>query len=90
MARLKNNGVLVKRSPMTLVLEVELMRSAVLAKKGGWETLRDNADLLGLDKQVFADLVENVDRQAAVLDQVHAYARRRAFRTDKETFTPLE
>ncbi|PZP14579.1 MAG: epimerase [Brachybacterium faecium] len=87
-ARLKNNGVLVKRSPMTLVLEVELMRSAVLAKKGGWETLRDNAELLGLDKQVFADLVENVDRQAAVLDQVHAYARRRAFRTDKETFTP--
>lgn len=89
-ARLKNNGVLVKRSPMTLVLEAEIMRSAVLAKKGGWETLRDNAELLGLDKQVFADLAENVDRQVAVLDQVHAYGRRRAFRTDKETFTPLE
>ena len=87
-ARLKNNGRLVKRSPMTLVLEAELMRSAVIGKKGGWETLRDNAQLLGLDKQVFTDLVENVDRQVAVLDQVHAYARRRAFRTDLETFTP--
>lgn len=89
-ARLKNNGVLVKRSPMTLVLEAELMRSAVLAKKGGWETLRDNAELLGLDKQVFADLAENVDRQVAVLDQVHAYARRRAFRTDKDPYAPRE
>lgn len=89
-ARLKNNGRLVKRSPMTLVLEAELMRSAVIGKKGGWQTLRDNADLLGLDRQVFADLADNVDRQVQILDEVHAYARRRAFRTDLETFTPQD
>ncbi|MFC7456075.1 NAD-dependent epimerase/dehydratase family protein [Brachybacterium sp. GCM10030267] len=88
--RLKNNGRLATRSPMTMVLETELMRSAVIGKRGGWQTLQDNAELLGLDPEVFARLAENALRQAEILDQVHAYARRRAFRRDLETHTPQE
>lgn len=86
-ARLKTNGTLFSRSPMTLVLEAELMRSAVVGKRGGWQTLETNADLLGLDPHVFAELSEKVDGQLTVLDAVHAYARERAFRTGRDSFT---
>lgn len=90
LGRLKNNGRLLSRSPMTMVLEIELMRSAVIGKRGGWQTLHDNAEDLGLDPQVFAELAENALRQAQTLEEVHAYARRRAFRDDLETHTPQE
>ena len=86
--RLKINGRLFSRSPMTIVLEVELMRSAVIGKRGGWLTLADNAEELGLDPEVFHELAEKALHQHEVLDGVHAYARRRAFRVDRETFTP--
>ena len=84
--RLKNNGRAFSRSPMTLVLEVELLRSAVLGKRGVWQTLADNAEDLGLDPEVFRELAEAARRQHDALDEVHAYARRRAFREDRETF----
>lgn len=78
--RLKTNGRLFGRSPMTMVLETELMRSAVLAKRGGWQTLADNAEDLGLDRERFEELAELAVRQYEQLDEVHAFARRRAFR----------
>lgn len=84
--RLKNNGRAFSRSPMTLVLEVELLRSAVLGKRGVWQTLADNAEDLGLDPEVFRELAEAARRQHDALDEVHAYARRRAFREYRETF----
>lgn len=84
--RLKNNGRAFSRSPMTLVLEVELLRSAVLGKRGVWQTLADNAEHLGLEVEVFRDLIEAAERQYDLLEEVHAYARRRAFRKDRETF----
>lgn len=84
--RLKSNGRVLSRSPMTLLLEVELMRSAVVGKRGGWQTLADNAEELGLDPDVFHELAEKALQQHELLDEVHAYARRRAFREDRETF----
>jgi UDP-glucose 4-epimerase len=86
--RLKSNGRLLSRSPMTMVLEAELMRSAVVGKLGVWQTLEDNSELLSLDPQVFVDLADRTRRQAEILDEVHEYARKRAFRDDRETFTP--
>ncbi|GAA4284431.1 hypothetical protein GCM10022261_19620 [Brevibacterium daeguense] len=86
--RLKSNGRLFSRSPMTMVLEAELMRSAVMGKLGVWQTLEANSELLSLDPQVFVDLADRTRRQAEVLDEVHEYARKRAFREDRETFTP--
>lgn len=88
LGRLKSNGRLFSRSPMTLVLEAELMRSAVMGKLGVWQTLEENADELGLDAGVFADLAERSREQAGVFDEVHEYARARAFREGRETYGP--
>ncbi|MFL0447809.1 NAD-dependent epimerase/dehydratase family protein [Corynebacterium xerosis] len=86
--RLKFNRRIAARSPMTLVLEAEMMRAAVAAKLGGWETLRDNAEALGVDPHTFGKLREAADEQLALLDEVHAWARARAFREDLDTFNP--
>ncbi len=40
LGRLKPNGTLLARSPLTDVVELEGMRVAVLAKSSGWELLR--------------------------------------------------
>ncbi|MDO5668663.1 MAG: NAD-dependent epimerase/dehydratase family protein [Corynebacterium sp.] len=84
--RLKLNGRILERSPMTMLLEAELMRSAVNGKLGGWETLREHAAGLGLDEQVFEDLIASSYRQLETLEKVHAYARERALRDDRDTF----
>ncbi|WP_167198774.1 NAD-dependent epimerase/dehydratase family protein [Brevibacterium pigmentatum] len=78
--RLKSNGSLLKRSPMTLVLEAELMRSAVIGKLGMWQTLEGNAEALGLDAEQFRGFAQKAEHQREVLDTVHSYARSRAFR----------
>lgn len=80
LGRLKLNGRVVERSPMSVVLEAELMRSAVVGKLGGWQTLEEHADELGLDPAQFRELAERAQRQLATLDRLHEYARRRAFR----------
>lgn len=85
-ARLKLNRRLLSRSPMTLVLEAELMRSAVVGKLGGWQVMEELAEDLGLDPQVFADLAGNAHRQLGLLDEVHAYAKKRAFRIDRKIY----
>lgn len=81
--RLKLNGRIVQRSPMSAVLEAELMRSAVLGKIGGWQTLREHAGAIGLDREQFEELIDLADRQIEMLDRFHAYARERAFREDQ-------
>lgn len=84
--RLKGNRRVLSRSPMTMLLETELMRGAILAKKGGWQTLREHAADLNLDPVVFDELIDQADQQAATLDEVHAYARSRAFREDRDIY----
>lgn len=81
--RLKLNGRLLARSPMTLVLESELMRAAVMAKVGGWQTLEELAPQLGLEQSTFARLAAQAEVQIKALDRVHAHARRNAFRKGK-------
>ena len=77
--RLKLNGRVLSRSPMTLVLESELMRAAILAKIGGWQTLEELAPELGLDPSRFAGLTADGRSQIAALDRVHEHARSNAF-----------
>ncbi|MCK0116463.1 NAD-dependent epimerase/dehydratase family protein [Isoptericola sp. S6320L] len=78
--RLKLNGRVLERSPLTVLLEVELMRSALLGKLGGWRTLQEYADDVGLDPDRFGALAELANRQLALLDRLHEHARERAFR----------
>lgn len=77
--RLKLNGRVVERSPLSAVLEAELMRSAVVGKISGWWTLREYADEIGLDATQFGELIDQGHRQLEMLERFHAYTRERAF-----------
>ncbi|RPF20541.1 NAD-dependent epimerase/dehydratase family protein [Myceligenerans xiligouense] len=81
--RLKLNGRVVRRSPMSAVFDAEFMRAAVAAKIGGWQTLRRQADEMGLDPEQLDELVDLARRQTEMLDRFHEYARERAFRTGR-------
>ena len=80
-ARLKGNGRLGRHSPMTPLLEVELLRSAVMGKRGLWQTLADLAPSIGLDPSRPAVLLAQTERQLGRLDVVHEYVRVRALRS---------
>lgn len=79
--RLKTNGR-ATGSPMTPVLELELMRSAVIGKLGAWETLAALAPDLGLPSETFRDLAEHARAQATTFEQLHARQLPDAFRRD--------
>jgi len=78
--RLKLNGRVAEQSPMTMVFEPELLRAAVLAKIGGWQTLREHAPETGLDPAQFDELIAQAHQQIETLARFHQYARNRAFR----------
>lgn len=84
--RLKLNGRVFSRSPLSLVLEIELLRSAVVGKLGLWQTLAEHAIELGLDADVFVALGQRALEQAEMLSNAHEFARERAFRKTRSTF----
>ncbi|MCG7309429.1 NAD-dependent epimerase/dehydratase family protein [Brachybacterium sp. ACRRE] len=84
--RLKTNGRPRERSPMTPLLELELLRGAVLAKLGLWETLRAHAAGLGVDPEVLSDLEGSAHHQLRVLGDVHGQVAPRALRVDRSPF----
>lgn len=77
--RLKLNGRIVGTSPMTPVLESELMRAAVLGKIGGWQTLDAYREQFDVPPSTFADLITQAERQIEDLSDMHEWARERAF-----------
>lgn len=77
--RLKTNGRPLG-SPMTPVLETEVMRGAVTAKLGAWETLTELAPDLGLPVETFTALAERARVQAEVLGRLHRHVVPEAFR----------
>lgn len=70
--RLKPNQHLGSRSPLSPLLEVELLRSGVVGKLSLWETLTLHADRLGLDRAEFEELAARAARQAETLGTIHA------------------
>ena len=85
--RLKLNGRIVRRSPMTMVLEAELMRAAILGKLGGWQTLEELAPELGLDPATFRKFGDDARSQIEALSRVHEHARSNAFRKNRDITT---
>jgi hypothetical protein len=69
--RLKTNGRLVRRSPLSSLLELEAMRLGVEGKASGWRTLRELADS---DERLDADrldtLLERAREQATMLEDL--------------------
>lgn len=77
--RLKPNGRLTDASPLSAVLELDLMRAAVTAKRGLWETLEIWADDLDLDDATVQRMLTQADDQIATLKRLGAVAREQAF-----------
>lgn len=78
--RLKLNGRVVRPSPLTALLELEILRSAVMGKRGLWQTLVDEGAAAGIDPALARRLLEQTERQLTVLDEAHAYVRSHALR----------
>lgn len=77
--RLKPNGRLTDTSPLSAVLELDLMRAAVTAKRGLWETLEIWCDDLDLDPADVRRLLDQADDQISTLRRLGAVAREQAF-----------
>ncbi|MFS0705763.1 hypothetical protein AB6N23_14715 [Cellulomonas sp. 179-A 9B4 NHS] len=78
-ARLKPNGRVGGRSPMSLVLELEIIRSGLEGKRMGWVTLREHADALELDVARLEHFITRSRDQADRVEHLAARARERAF-----------
>ncbi|MFD9692977.1 hypothetical protein ACFXPX_16055 [Kitasatospora sp. NPDC059146] len=67
--RLKTNGRLLRRSPLTTYLELELLRTAVEGKTAGWQTLRRLAESHQLlDPAPLDELLQRAERQQHTLE----------------------
>lgn len=79
--RLKTNGRLVRRSPLSTLLELELLRLAVEGKASGWQALRRLSDIdPRLDAARLDELLDRARRQQRTLEELRA-------RQTGETFT---
>jgi hypothetical protein len=61
LTRFKLNGHLISRSPLSDVIEFEFISTAVLGKRAGFETLREQADV---DSRLDAALLDRLIAQA--------------------------
>ncbi len=74
-ARLKLNGQLVNRSPLSSLEELEMLRLGVEGKAAGWRTLRELAGLdHRLDQSRLDDLIGRARDQADLLERLRVEA----------------
>ncbi len=73
--RLKLNGYLLTRSPLSSLEELELLRLGVEGKAAGWRTLRTLADRdRRLDSARLDELISAARRQAGLLEDLRVQA----------------
>ncbi len=72
LGRVKRNGRVWSRSPLTPLVEIEAIQAGVAAKLSLWQSLGAHADTLGLDVDDLADLQDRARTQLLVLEQCHA------------------
>ncbi|WP_298751323.1 hypothetical protein [uncultured Serinicoccus sp.] len=77
--RLKLNGRVRRRSPLTPLLELEVVHAGISGKSGLWRSLTVHADALGLDPRRFRDLEERARRQQDDVVAAHRRLTRGAF-----------
>ena len=75
--RLKLNGRLTSASPLSALLELEVLRGGVCAKRGIWQSLASWSAALGLDQGRFLDLDRQAVDQIEMLTGLAAVARDR-------------
>ena len=77
--RLKLNGSLWSRSPLSGVVELEILRLDVEGKAAAWRTLRARAERdTRLDKEQLNELLSRAARQSEALEELRATAASRA------------
>ena len=80
-SRLKLNGRLLRRSPLSRVLELEMLRLGVTGKAAGWRTLRAKAEQdTRLDPGRLDELLNRARRQSQQLERLRVRAAAEAFR----------
>ncbi|MGW7004010.1 hypothetical protein ACWGCW_14610 [Streptomyces sp. NPDC054933] len=82
--RLKLNGRLLSRSPLSDVMELELMRLGVEGKALGWRTLRSLSDTdRRLDASTLDDLLRRATEQADALEAMRTRTATRVLVADR-------
>lgn len=82
--RLKTNGRVVTTSPLSALLELELMRAAVVGQAGLWQTLTDLAGELGLEPAAMERLSQRSEGFAERLGDLHRRIRPAALRVPEQ------
>lgn len=78
--RLKSNGSLVRRSPLTTMVELEFLRLGVEGKAACWQTLRELTDTEErLDAQHLDVLADRAVRQLSNLEELRRRQARKVF-----------
>ncbi|MEU2427715.1 hypothetical protein ABZ619_43195 [Streptomyces sp. NPDC007851] len=81
LGRLKSNGRLFRRSPLTLVIELEFLRLGVTGKQLGWRALHALAGADDrLDERELAGLEARAERQLSTLEELRLTAVRDVLR----------
>ncbi|MFI5531810.1 hypothetical protein ACIA8O_25085 [Kitasatospora sp. NPDC051853] len=74
---LKPNGSVRHRTPLTDLVELEVLRLCVLGKRQLWAALADRVGVeAGLDRARLAELTARADRQAEALEELRLRAAR--------------
>jgi len=79
LGRLKLNGRLLRRSPLSSVLELEMMMLGANGKAAGWRALR-TAQVVDVDR--LDELLERADQQSSTLEVLRVRAAAEVFSTD--------
>jgi hypothetical protein len=86
LGRLKGNGRLVRRSPLTTLVELEALRLGVTGKIALWQTLRQLSDREErLDPHLLDDLLQRAQRQLRTLEELHLQQTTAGLRTPERT-----
>jgi len=84
--RLKLNGHLLTRSPLSSLEELEMMRLGVEGKAAGWRTLRALAETdTRLDRGRLDELISRARRQADLLEELRVRAAGRVIGRERGT-----
>ncbi len=72
--RMKPNGRLIRRAPLSDLIEVEGLLDSVAAKRAGWHALATVESTPGIDPGEIDELVNRADDQLSRLTALHATA----------------
>ena len=87
--RIKPNGHLLTRSPLSHLEELELMRLGVEGKAAGWRTLRALADTdTRLDQTRLDDLITAAQRQSGLIEELRLQAAADLIAAEQATSKP--